>query len=148
MLWRVDDGDDLLHCRYTGTQWAERVPIRQSGPVVGENGPLDEELLNVSLYFFVWLFLSGRDETRRTLQEPMRDATSWSKCHCEDGRRRVHTKSERGTLPLSNLPNTQRETIKKEKRRRPSRPRNDTTKLHLLRHGTHQSGRDFGKGKG
>lgn len=29
----------------------------------------------------------------------MRDATSWSKCHCEDGRRRVHTKSERGALP-------------------------------------------------
>lgn len=26
----------------------------------------------------------------------MRDATSWPKCHCEDGRRRVHTKSERG----------------------------------------------------
>lgn len=30
----------------------------------------------------------------RVAEELMRDATSWSKCHCEDGRRRVHTKSE------------------------------------------------------
>ena len=112
MLWRVDDGDDLLQLSVHGhTVGRKSSNSAEQTIVVGENGPLDEKLYDVSLGLSVWFFLSGRDETRRTLQEPMRDATSWSKCHCEDGRRRVHTKSERGTLPLSNLPNTQRETI-------------------------------------